>query len=89
MTDIRIPLGKVELTFRKPEITTAQRNTTIGLCSSATLIWLGVSLIPGADLSPLTVAASIGVPWGVGLVTVLAVERRAARDLTGEGASFR
>lgn len=81
MTDIRIPVGPVEVTVRRPDITPAQRNTTVGLCSSATLIWLGASLIPYADLSLLTVLAAFGVPWGVGLVTVLAVERRAHRDL--------
>jgi hypothetical protein len=58
---------------------------TCSLASAGTTLWLAApAYLPGADVSAVMVLAGIGLPWSVGWVTLLLMERRILRDLAAD-----
>jgi hypothetical protein len=52
---------------------------------AGTTLWLAApAYLPGADVSAVMVLAGIGLPWSVGWVTLLLMERRILRDLAAD-----
>jgi len=66
-----------------PRVGLKRLAATAALCTTATSLWIAApAYLPFADVSAKLVAAGVVVPWGVGWVTLLLMERRIADDLS-------
>jgi hypothetical protein len=71
----------VKVTVEFPHVG-RRRLVCVGVLSSiATALWIAPAYLPFSDVSALLVLAGVAVPFGVGWVTLLLMERRIARDM--------
>jgi heme O synthase-like polyprenyltransferase len=72
----------VKVTVEFPQVG-RRRLVCVGVLSSiATALWIGApAYLPFSDVSALLVLAGVAVPFGVGWVTLLLMERRISRDM--------
>ncbi|WP_433368308.1 hypothetical protein ACQPZX_41310 [Actinoplanes sp. CA-142083] len=82
MASVSIAVGRrFRVSLVLPDVGRRRLIATTSLCTSASALWVGAGTLPFADLSFETVAAGVAIPWGIGWVTLLAMERRIKRDL--------
>ena len=68
-------------TFGLSDTTQVRLITTTAMATSAAVLWLGAAgLLPGAEIGPKVLVASLE-PFAVGFVTLMFAEWRAKRDL--------
>jgi hypothetical protein len=85
LTLLRTRAHRWTITLHLPAVGRKRLIGAASLASTGTVLWLAApAYLPGADVSAVMVLAGIGCPWSVAWVTLLALERRIARDLVAD-----
>jgi hypothetical protein len=73
----------VKITIEVPQVGRKRLVGAAVLCATATVLWIAApAYLPFAVVSWQLVVVGVAIPFGVGYVTLLLMERRILRDLT-------
>lgn len=80
----------VKVTIQLPQVGRKKLIVAGVLCSTAATLWIYAAAQRSALAAlPLHIMVGVGVPFGVGFVTLLLIERRIARELAQKRAARR
>lgn len=80
---MKLSVGRFEVSAQLPQVGRKRMAFTVTMATLATLLWFWAALkgLAGVRPSGQIVVAGFAVPWGVGWVALLLMERRVLRDL--------